>query len=120
MGLLDFLRAAIQPAAEARAGYLQGEEVKRERERQQQLAGIQLQRQSILDQIRASVDASRAKYYDARAATQGTKPPTYDHEIGEDGTLYLRNRNDPDDIKPALVNGRPFKVRAPFGGGSSV
>jgi hypothetical protein len=119
MGLLDFLRAAIAPTADARAGYLQGEEVKRERERQQQLAQVQLNRQSILDQIKASLDASRAHYYDSRAAGQGQKP-IYDQTVGDDGTVYLRNRNNPQDIQPAMVNGRPLKARAPFGGSSSI
>ena len=86
MGLLDtlreaggFARAAIQPAAAVRSGYLQGEQVKSERERADAIRNAQLQRQSYLDELKATLDASTIDRNTAQADRARRAPVTTSH-----------------------------------------
>lgn len=71
MGILDYLRAAIEPAAAARVGYNQGQEREQDKRRQTAIQDQALNRQSLLDQITAELhksqideNAARARNYD--------------------------------------------------------
>jgi hypothetical protein len=92
MGVFDFLRAAIAPAAEARAGYLHGEEVKAERDRTQQLQDTQLKRQGLLDQLKANLDASTARRNNAQADKALEGGDNVVPVMNEDGTTTYQTR----------------------------
>jgi hypothetical protein len=119
-GIVDYLRAAIQPAAAARAGYLEGQSLERDKQRAERIQDTALKRQSVLDQIKASVDSSTITRNRAQADRYGrmnTAAPkaTYQRGVDEDGTVWDINVNDPSDVKPVMVNGRQMKQpkRAP-------
>jgi hypothetical protein len=52
------VRAGIQPAVAARVGYLQGQDQQTDKNRQVEMQNKALERQAVLDQIKASLDAS--------------------------------------------------------------
>jgi hypothetical protein len=88
MGVFDFLRAAIAPAAAARTGYVEGQELETDRKRTQAIQDAALKRQSVLDQLKASVDKSNidrnnalADRYNRTPATQ-QRPSTIDTDQG--------------------------------------
>src|SRR6185436_9527372 len=101
----QFIRGLIAPTAAARVGYLAGQENRRDKSRKEMLEDRALQRQSTLDEIRASLDASTIDRNAAQADRYRRMPAgprdTYDRFTGEDGTVYERNRYNPDDIRIA-------------------
>jgi hypothetical protein len=92
MGVLDFLRGAIEPTAAARAGYLQGEEVARERTRAEQMQDATLKRQGILDQMKANLDRSTIAKNNAQATKAAQGDQVVVPVMGEDGTTTYATR----------------------------
>lgn len=104
-GILNFLRGAIVPAAAARVGFLKGQEDRRVTQRAEDAQDLAQKRQGTLDQLRASMDLSTINRNNATAdrARRPGNPPrdSYERFTGDDGTVYERNRFDPDDIRIA-------------------
>ena len=85
MGLFDLLRAAVQPAIGARAGYLEGQDVGRERARKDRIEDEELALKKEQQQAAAAEARARGRYYDAYAEqrAEGDIPVVY-RQIGED------------------------------------
>src|ERR1700743_2464259 len=85
MGLLDVLRMAVPDIAAARTGYLQGQDQEEDKQRG-------MQRQSMLDQLKAAMDQStieenraRASYYNNGGQTADDM--TYLKVVNPDGSI---------------------------------
>ncbi len=87
MGIFDLVRAAVQPAAVARAGYLQGQTAQIDKNRKQEIENAAIKRQGLLDQIKATLDASMIKRNNATAdraerPVAPTRPATINTDQG--------------------------------------
>ncbi|HXJ64495.1 MAG TPA: hypothetical protein VNN79_12140 [Actinomycetota bacterium] len=121
MNLWSLLESAIQPSADVMAGYERGQELGRERKRAEDMQDAALQRQGVLDKLRASVMQSQIgrnnaySDFENRRASGPTKTSPYLGFTAADGTLWLRNRDDPNDIiqaKDATGQTIPMPKRA--------
>jgi hypothetical protein len=105
MGVLDFLRDAIQPAVAARSGYLAGQSAEVDKQRAQAIQDAALKRQSLLDQIKAQVDQSTIDRNDAQATRDARAPVApkvhYTPQKAADGTIQMINDSDPHDVQEA-------------------
>jgi hypothetical protein len=92
MGVLDFVRAAIQPAAAARVGWLQGEHAADEENKKDALLAATQRRQGILDQLKANVDNSTIAKNNAQAKKSAQGDQVVVPVMGDDGTTTYATR----------------------------
>src|SRR5512146_1797557 len=87
MGLFDLLRAAVQPAIGARAGYLEGQDVGRERARKDRIEDEELALKKEQQQAAAAEARARAHYYDEYANQRADGSTAVQWVIDADGNF---------------------------------
>ena len=92
-GILEVLRAAAQPAAMARTGYLKGKREKDDRVESQHRYDEAQKRQGLLDQTRMALEQAQGERERAQAAADTARAGYYDRGgAGKGGALTPKDR----------------------------